>query len=226
MAYSQGFNPHPKVSWVGAAPTGSASEAEYLEISVVTALDTNALVKALDEALPPGLDVLEAVIAAGGNLPERVPVSRWRIELPGVAEEPLRAAVEQLLAAESVSVERMTKNGLRTIDVRPAVVSLQVQAVPRPEDGEPGEPDRSCGILEVVVRQTTPAVRPDDVLSAIRVVAALASPVPAKATRLAQGWLDDEGDLADPFTPDRGAVQAEVAGEPEPGELAVERPAD
>jgi radical SAM-linked protein len=226
MAYSQGFNPHPKVSWVGAAPTGSASEAEFLEIGVVAELDPEALVQALDAALPPGLDVLEAVVARGGNLPERVPVSRWRIELPGVAEEPLRAAVEQLLATGSVTVERMTKNGLRSIDVRPAVVSLQVQGVPRPDDGEPGGALQSCGILEAVVRQTTPAVRPDDVLSAIRVVAALTPPVPAKATRLAQGWLDDEGGLADPFTPDRGAALAEAAGEPEPGELAVERPAD
>ncbi len=32
MAYSAGFSPHPKVSYAGAAPTGVASEAEYLEI--------------------------------------------------------------------------------------------------------------------------------------------------------------------------------------------------
>ena len=28
MAYSSGFNPHPRISYAGAAPTGSASEAE------------------------------------------------------------------------------------------------------------------------------------------------------------------------------------------------------
>ena len=32
MAYSSGFNPHPRISYAGAAPTGSESEAEYLEI--------------------------------------------------------------------------------------------------------------------------------------------------------------------------------------------------
>jgi radical SAM-linked protein len=213
MAYSQGFSPHPKISWIGAAPTGAASEAEYVEISVVTAVEPNALVSALDAALPPGLDVLEAVIAAGGGLADRVPVSRWRIELPGVDPAELAAAVAQLLATDGVSVERMTKNGLRTIDVRPAVVSAQVQALPRPENGEHGEPDPVCGILEVVVRQTTPAVRPDDVLSALRVVAALAPPVPAKATRTAQGWLDDVGGLVDPFAPDRGAESVAVARE-------------
>ena len=34
MAYSAGFSPHPKISYVGAAPTGTASEAEYLELAV------------------------------------------------------------------------------------------------------------------------------------------------------------------------------------------------
>ena len=34
VSHSHGFSPHPRLSWVGAAPTGSASEAEYLEIGL------------------------------------------------------------------------------------------------------------------------------------------------------------------------------------------------
>ena len=85
MAYSQGFSPHPKVSWVGAAPTGVASEAEYVEVSVVDRVDPDALRTALDAVLPPGLDVLEVVQSAGGTLPERIEASSWRVELPGVS---------------------------------------------------------------------------------------------------------------------------------------------
>ena len=39
MAYSSGFNPHPRISYAGAAPTGSASEAEYLEIALAQVVD-------------------------------------------------------------------------------------------------------------------------------------------------------------------------------------------
>jgi radical SAM-linked protein len=236
MAYSHGFNPHPKVSWVGAAPTGAASEAEYVEIQVVREVDPASLLAALDAALPPGIDVVEAVVAAGGSLPERIDASRWRIEVPGVGAAELRPAVAAFLVTGSVDVERMTKDGLRTIDVRPAVVALSVE--PDVEDysgfsgldttrsgAEGAVPASVCGILDVVVRQTTPAVRPDDVLSALRVVAALMLPVPAKATRTAQGRLDDEGRLADPLAPDRGPVSEPVAREPEPGQHGVERPA-
>ncbi|MEU7481347.1 TIGR03936 family radical SAM-associated protein [Lentzea sp. NPDC042327] len=203
MAYSQGFSPHPKVSWVGAAPTGVASEAEYVEVSVVEQVDPAALKLALDAALPPGIDVVEVVQARGGNLTERIDASEWRIELDGVDPAELAKAVELLLSAERVEVERLTKNGVKTVDVRPAVVSAQVG----PRSSDAGHDDAAmsppCGILMTVVRQVTPTVRPDDVLNALRVVADLVPPVPARAIRMAQGRLDDEGRLADPLQQDR-----------------------
>jgi radical SAM-linked protein len=207
MAYSQGFNPHPKISWIGAAPTGVASEAEYVEIQLVEAVEPADLVAMLDRAMPPDLDVLEAVVAAGGDsLADRVEASRWRIELPGVAAAELDAAVTRTLAEPVVEVERLTKHGMRTIDARAAIVAVTVHDEAHSTDPVPaGVP---CGILEVVVRQTTPVVRPDDVLSALRVVAALEPPVPAKATRMAQGRLDDSGGLSDPLAPDRATHPA------------------
>jgi radical SAM-linked protein len=215
MAYSQGFSPRPKVSWIGASPTGVASEAEYVEVQVVRVVDPEALRLALDAALPPGLDVLEIVQSTGGNLTERIEASSWRVELPGVSPEDLRAAVGKLLAADSVEVERATKDGKRIIDVRPAVVSALVES--QSSDAGHDAPDLSqpCGILMTVVRQTTPTVRPDDVLSALRVVADLVPPVPAKATRMAQGRLDDDGGLVDPLALDRVAESEPVTGEQE-----------
>src|SRR5438270_13005495 len=59
MAYSAGFSPHPKISYAGAAPTGVASEAEYLEIGLAEQRETDAVAAALDAALPPGLDIVE-----------------------------------------------------------------------------------------------------------------------------------------------------------------------
>ena len=90
IAFSQGFSPHPKISYASAAPTGVASEAEYLEIGLQTVADPATVRDALDAALSPGLDVLEAVEAgAGASLADRIDASQWRIELPEV--EPGRA---------------------------------------------------------------------------------------------------------------------------------------
>lgn len=202
MAYSQGFNPHPKISWIGAAPTGVASEAEYVEIQLVEVVEPADLRAMLNSALPPDLDLVEVVEATGtDSLADRVEASRWSIELPEVPADELRAAVGKLLAEPVVAVERLTKHGMRTIDARAAIVSAIVHDKAHASDPAPAGPP--CGILDVVVRQTTPVVRPDDVLSALRVVAALEPPVPAKATRMAQGRLDDSGGLSDPLAPDR-----------------------
>ena len=203
VSHSHGFSPHPRLSWVGAAPTGAASEAEYVEIGLTEALEPAAVASALDAALPDGLDVLAAAAAGGASLADRIDASRWSIELPGVAPEVLRAALSALVERESLVVERVTPSGRRQIDVRAALVDAQVSAGGRLDAGID-----VCAILTAVVRQTTPAVRPDDVLGALDVVADLRPPVPPKATRTAQGLLDDGGALADPLGPDRVTTRA------------------
>ena len=206
VAHSHGFSPHPRLSWIGAAPTGTASEAEYVEIGLTREVDPAALAAALDAALPDGLDVLAAAVAEGASLADRIEASSWLVELPGVEPAELQAALSALLERDSVVVERVTPSGRRKIDVRAALVRADVQD--RAPDGAAPSggsaaipPDRAgvCAILTAVVRQTTPAVRPDDVLGALDVVAGLRSPSPARATRTAQGLLDTRGDLADPL---------------------------
>lgn len=216
MAYSAGFTPHPKVSYANAAPTGVASEAEYLEIGLAAARDPERLRALLDESLPDGLDVLEAVEARTSGFAERLEASVWQIRLDGVGRAQAAEAVGKFLAEERVDVKRMTKNGFRDFDARAAVISLDVAdeaagGTPRTPAGDGGDgPDRAgCAILRLVVRHLTPAVRPDDVLSGLRTAADLAPPVPAGVTRLAQGPLDEEaGAVTDPFAPDRDAATA------------------
>jgi radical SAM-linked protein len=197
MAYSAGFSPHPKISYVGAAPTGTASEAEYLEIAVTAELHPGSVQVALDDALPPGLDVLEVVEGRSGSLPERIEASVWHVRLPGLSAGRVGSAVREFLASDDVPVERVVKDGRRRLNARAAVLRAEVSG------------DDDCAILTMVVRHLVPAVRPDDVLVGLRQVADLAPPVPPSVTRLAQGLLDEDlpaDRLADPLAPDRSSA--------------------
>ena len=200
IAYSQGFHPHPKISYASAAPTGVGSEAEYLEIGLRAEVDPEELRVALDAALSPGLDVIEAVAAGPGSLADRIDASRWRLELPGIDPAVAEAAVQSFVDTEEVQVERMTKQGRRSFDARSAVTHIAVTEQSDPPSGADGTP---CAIIDLVVRQVTPAVRPDDVLSGLRVVAGLEPPVPPRVTRLAQGTLTTQGEIVDPLDADR-----------------------
>ena len=186
IGYSSGFSPHPKISYANAAPTGSASEAEFLEIGLTEAREPDEVRRALDESLPPGLDILDVVVAdALGSLADRLEASTWRIELTGADPGRLQSAVAAFLAAEQVSVDRMTKRGMRAIDVRGAVVDLT-----------------SAGsVVTAVVRSTVPTVRPDDIIAGLRAhgLEHTGSPV---AQRLRQGPLratDGGAEVGDPM---------------------------
>ncbi|MDQ2835827.1 MAG: TIGR03936 family radical SAM-associated protein [Actinomycetota bacterium] len=192
MAYSAGFHPHPKISYVGAAPTGVGSEAEYLEIALAQRCDPEQLRAAIDAVLPAGLDMIRAVDVADcppGSLAEQIQGSQWQLELAADPTE-LRAALVSLLAASEVLVERLTKDGTRSLDARGPIVSAQVSD---------SSPDSQRATMTMVVRQVTPTVRPDDVLTALRSVAGFAPSEPARATRLAQGPVDAAGVVGDPL---------------------------
>jgi radical SAM-linked protein len=212
MAYSAGFSPHPKVSYAGAAPTGVASEAEYLEIGLSQRCDPEKLRAALDASLPADLDVLEMVEVApppentrAEGLADRLEASVWEVRLDGVELAVAQVAVTAFLAAERAEVSRMTKNGLRTFDAREAVVALSAGPGPRAA----GDGAAPCAILRLVVRHVTPAVRPDDVLAGLASIGALAPPETPAVTRLAQGPLDElAGTVSDPLAPDRDAAGA------------------
>jgi len=195
MAFSAGFTPHPKISYLGAAPTGAASEAEYVEIGLAERRDPEQVRAALDASLPEDVAVLECVeaVEGTGSLADRIDAAVWRIELPGLPVADLQAAVGAFLARDEVTVARRTKNGLRDVDARAAV------------SGASAAEEAGCAILKLVVRQVTPAVRPDDVLAALAAVADLRPPLPPRAVRAAQGRLDDDGTVADPLGPDRAA---------------------
>ena len=197
MAYSAGFSPHPKISYANAAPTGVASEAEYVEIGVVKVVDPDKLLAVLDEVLPPGLDILAVVEARTPDFVARLEASHWSIELPGTSQETLQGALDAFMSESEVLVDRLTKSGIRTFDARTAVIRANV------------EMGSDCAILQVVVRHGVPAVRPDDVLAALKKVADFAQEIPPRVTRLAQGPLLEDGwSVGDPFTLDREATQA------------------
>ena len=212
IAFSAGFSPHPKISYAAGAPTGAASEAEYLELALTRACAAPDVRHRLNDALPDGIDVIE--VHELGDSPRadgvlRPEGSQWRVVLPGVDPGDAARAVQAFLAAPSVTVERLTTKGTRRLDARAAVVTLELDRRAAQEESA------GCATLRMVVRHLTPAVRPDDVLAALSITSgagagaesgtgpaarrALVPSSPPLMTRLAQGPL--------PRSPGRSAAQ-------------------
>ena len=201
IARSAGFSPHPKISYASGTQTGVASEAEYLTLALTVAQDPMRVRSALDTALPDGIDVIEVREDSGGTLNSRLMVSEWLVELPGTSPEAAVAAAREFLASTEAYVERLTNKGVRRLDARGAVLTMD--AGPRAFDDQSDE----CAIIRMVVRHTEPAVRPEDVLAALRQIAGLTPASPPAVTRVAQGMLGDDG-LVGPGQPPATAARA------------------
>ncbi len=243
IAYSAGFTPHPKISYAGGAPTGVASEAEYLSLALTSRQAAAQVGQRLNAALPDGIDVIDVTEAPpkggppwtplevsqggprgglgeevspqdrgdpGGSSPRASTASTastWRVVLPGVHPAAAQRAVAGFLALGEAPVERRTDKGVRCLDARAAVVEMdsidpggRPPWTPRAREGSPPRTPPAdggeravvtglgdCAILRMVVLHTAPAVRPEDVLTALRQRHGLVSSAPPVTTRLAQG---------------------------------------
>jgi len=189
IAYSAGFTPHPKISYSGGAPTGVASEAEYLSLALTSRQAAARVCERLNATLPDGIDVIDVMDEAEG--PGALEASQWRVVLPGVEPAVAEQAVAGFLALSEAPVERLTDKGVRRLDARAAVVALDVLGPADLDDGLRGVVTgvQVCAILRMVVLHTAPAVRPDDVLTSLREQHGLVPSSPPITTRLAQGSL-------------------------------------
>nr|BFE82141.1 hypothetical protein GCM10020093_047420 [Planobispora longispora] len=122
--------------------------------------------------------MLDVVEAGGGSLADRLECSVWQVRLPGADPALAGAAVERFKAADRIEVERLTKKGIRRFDAREAVLSLDIAEGSETTAGQASS--QSCVILRMVVRHAVPAVRPDDVLTGLRLVADFAPPSPPR----------------------------------------------
>ena len=190
IAYSAGFTPHPKISYPGGAPTCVASEAEYLSLALTARQAETQVCQRLNAALPDGIDVIDVTElegAYGGASPRagtafgHLEASEWEVVLPGVEPAAAGLAVAAFLARDEAPVERLTDKGVRRLDARAAVLEMYVS------ERAAATSNKDCAILRMVVLHTAPAVRPEDVVTALCGQDGIAPSSPSMTTRLAQG---------------------------------------
>ncbi|ADH85859.1 TIGR03960 family B12-binding radical SAM protein [Desulfurivibrio alkaliphilus] len=167
LAFSQGFNPSPKVSFGPALPLGTESQDEFLWLELTAPLtDLPAAKEELNRQLPAGLRVL--LLEPGGRQQPPSLLSSYRISLPGKIDP---GAPSALLAAKEFVMTVRRKGAARTLDIRPVVKEFALRA--------PGE-------LELVMVQEAgrPTVKP------LEVVAAACAPEPEQlaAARVMKLW--------------------------------------
>ncbi len=128
VAYSQGFSPRPKFSFGLALSVAHESDAEYLDVELVTPIDLKDLPNQLTLSLPDGLTVVavETLEPGSTSLQQAIVCCRWNIEVLGAPLPDVTAAVADLLESSEHLLERTRKGKASVVDVRPAILELEV----------------------------------------------------------------------------------------------------
>jgi radical SAM-linked protein len=111
LKYSEGFNPHPKMSFALPSSVGFSSAGEYIDVEVTEIVEMQEFIIALNETLPEGLMIIAGgyVEAKAKSLMSIVDYSEFLIDFPIPNEQVGR--LENLLGSESILVIKKTKSG-------------------------------------------------------------------------------------------------------------------
>ena len=129
-AFSEGFHPHPKISFAAPLSVGVSSEGEIADIELASAVSADEVSARLAAQLPEELRVDRVVEAASDDqsLMSRVAAARYRISIPVglLGDRPLRDQILRLLERDSLPVSRERKGNAEVVDVRPLILELAV----------------------------------------------------------------------------------------------------
>ncbi len=122
VAFSQGFNPHPKIAFGPALSVGIESESEYLDMETHSLVDLPTLVEDVNAVMPLGIRFLEARLVPRNAPSLSGSIERYDYEclVPPSLSEGLATRVEAFLARKEIKVER--ESGPR--DIRPCLQSI------------------------------------------------------------------------------------------------------
>ena len=131
VSFSGGFTPRPKLSFGLALPTGAESIAEYIDIAFDDEVDVDELPPRLSDVLPTGIDVVAAQRLSEGaaSLQHDVSSVTWELFAPWLTPDHHREAVERLLAAGVLPIERERKGETHLDDARPVILDLRADDV-------------------------------------------------------------------------------------------------
>ena len=124
VAYSQGYHPHPRLSFTPALPMGMPSLGEQVEIMLRSDLPPAEVMEQLDEVMPEGIRLLEGSADESPRMSLRLRSLRMLVRFTG-GEGDLATRCAELTARESIEVERERKRRLRRIEMRPTLKALR-----------------------------------------------------------------------------------------------------
>lgn len=126
LAYSEGFNPHPRISLASPLALGITAEAELMDVYTVKPLSNHAFMAMVVPQLPAGLSISQVF-----PMPMEVPplqaqvrFAEYEVKVESPDFELLKQKVAGLLACEVFPWQHRRDTGIKSYDLRKLIDNL------------------------------------------------------------------------------------------------------
>ncbi|HHT64381.1 MAG: TIGR03936 family radical SAM-associated protein [Bacillota bacterium] len=129
VAFSHGFNPHPKISFGTAKAVGLASDCEYFDVELDEEMDPEEFRVKLQEKCPPGIIIKETKEISPEDPPLMAVINcatylvRVRMDKEMNPSE-LEEKIAQLFSRREIKVPRISPKRKKEFDIRPGIFRL------------------------------------------------------------------------------------------------------
>ena len=127
LAYSEGFNPHPRISLAAPLAVGVTSEAELMDIMLTKPASPHFFADSISQQLPPGIEILQVhpIDLTLPSLQSQVRYAEYRVELEAEKEQKdLESALTSLLSLKHLPWQHQRDTSLRSYDLRALIDDL------------------------------------------------------------------------------------------------------
>lgn len=135
LAFSQGFNPHPKMSYGNALALGVESYGEYVDIEIKDDIGSQELMDRINNQLPDGMQFEKCIELEGGEraLAANIMFGDYEFEIENINkldEETVLKNLEKLKNSESIlTTRRNKKKKIVEVDIRPLIKTIDIKKV-------------------------------------------------------------------------------------------------
>lgn len=132
LSYSQGFNPHPKMSYGHALALGTESQGEYLDVEIEDDLACDEFLKKINSTMPKGIEFIKAMEITKDvpSLASTIEYGEYMFTLEvekELSKEFVKTKVADLMNEEEIIITKKNKKGKTVeVNIRPMIKNFDV----------------------------------------------------------------------------------------------------
>lgn len=120
IAYSEGFNPHPLLTFALPLSVGYTSECELMEFVMEKEMETEEIKEKLQKAMPIGIEITE--VCKGKTRMKKLDNALYVVKAENLPDD-----LSEFLSLDSILIEKKTKSGIKEADIRADIKNITLK---------------------------------------------------------------------------------------------------